>query len=89
MKIASLIWQKDYESPEWYREEIVYFFRPDNQWITEIWVYNRDEEGMIYDTFLEEEKTYPRGSKKKIMEKFPWLKHRPTWTDNYERIKNY
>ena len=89
MKIASQIWQKEFESPEWFREEIVYFLRSENQWITEIWEYNRDEKGRIYESILKKRKTYPRGSKSKIMEKFPWLKHRNTWTDNYERVKNY
>ena len=37
MKIASKVWQKEYESTEWYREEIVYFLRSENKWITEIW----------------------------------------------------
>ena len=63
--------------------------RSENKWITEIWKYNKDEDGIIYESILKEEKKYPRGSKPIIEKKFPWLKHRQTWTDKYKRVKNY
>jgi len=79
VRIYNKIWQKEYEDPEWFKEEIIYFDRDKNTWITEIWLFNRDENGDIYETILEEEKQYPRGSKLVMEKKFPWLINRPTW----------
>lgn len=89
MKIYHKVWQKEYESPEWFKEELIYFDRDKNEWITEVWKFTRNEEGDIEETILEEEKNYARGSKPIIEEKFPWLKHRKTWNLKYEKVKNY
>ena len=87
MKIYHKVWQKEYESHEWFKEELIYFDRDKNEWITEVWKFTKNEEGDIEETILEEEKKYSRGSKPIIEKKFPWLKHRKTWNIKYQPKK--
>tara|TARA_R100000734_G_C3216004_1_gene29318 strand:- start:195 stop:470 length:276 start_codon:yes stop_codon:yes gene_type:complete len=79
MNIASEIFQKNYEDVEWFQEELVYYFEETNEWKSEVWKFNRNQDGDIETTELVEEKSYPRGSKPILEEKFPWLKHNKKW----------
>ena len=87
MKIYNKIWQKQYESPEWFAEELVYFDKDKDKWITKVWKYTKDESGGIWEAILEEEQEYPRGSKLVIERKFPWLNNRKTWNTKYQPEK--
>jgi len=87
MEIHNKIWQKKHESPKWFTEEIVYFDKNKNKWITEAWKYTKNESGDIEEVILKEEQQYPRGSKLIIERKFPWLHNRKNWNIKYQPEK--
>lgn len=89
MNIASEVFQKYYEDPTWFQEELVYFFKDSGEWISEVWKYTKDDEGNIENTELVEEKSYPKGSKPKLEDKFPWLRYHDKWTPYKSKQERY
>jgi|TARA_R100000781_G_scaffold112795_1_gene80394 hypothetical protein len=89
MRLHGKIWQKGYEASDWIKEELVYFNKSKNIWVTEVYKYFKDEDGEIIEVECLSDNNYPRGSKDKLETLFPWLKKRPTWVNNYKSVKNY
>ena len=89
MNIASHITQKNYEGTEWFQEEMVYFFKETNEWKSEVWRYNINEDGDIEESELVEDKTYSKGSKHILEDKFPWLRYNKKWKPYKPKLEPY